>query len=128
MRFDMRGEVLEEEVYIQCSVTDRALRRLAPGFQVAEGNIRKAFDQHRATIERIASEKFDAHKVELSGNLDTAPDRRRNLLRVSHQIVCNGVLKWKIVWPNALVDVAEGETGKAVVPRGTIHHQRVPSR
>jgi hypothetical protein len=60
-------------------------------------------------------------------NLDSAPDRRCNLLRVSHQIVCNGVLKWKIVWPNALVDIAEGETWKAVVPRGTVRHQRVPS-
>src|SRR6476469_10451783 len=60
-------------------------------------------------------------------NLDSAPDRRRNLLRVSHQIVCNGVLKWKIVWPNALVDIAEGETWKAVVPRGTVRYQRVPS-
>src|SRR6476660_5914532 len=81
MRFDMRGEVLEEEAYIPCSVTDRALRRLAPGFQVAEGNIRKAFDQHRATIERIASAKFDAHKVEASGDVvivvdeEDIPDR-----------------------------------------------------
>ena len=70
MRFDMCSEVLEEEVYIQCSVTDRALRRLAPGFQVTEANIRKAFDQHRAAIERIASEKFDAHKVEPSGEIE----------------------------------------------------------
>ena len=69
MRFDMRGEILEEEVYIPCSVTDRALRRLTRGFQVAEGNIRKAFDQHRATIERIASAKFDARKVEASGDV-----------------------------------------------------------
>ena len=67
MRFDMCSEVLEEEVYIQCSVTDGALRRLAPGFQVAGANIRKAFDQHRVTIERIASEKFDAQKIEPSG-------------------------------------------------------------
>jgi Protein of unknown function (DUF1488) len=48
---------------------------------VAEGNIRKAFDQHRATIERIASEKFDARKVESSGDLaivvteEDIPDR-----------------------------------------------------
>ena len=81
MRFDMRGEVLEEEVYIQCSVTNRALRRLAPGFQVTEANIRKAFDQHRAAIERIASEKFDAQKIEPSGDVvivvqeEDLPDR-----------------------------------------------------
>ena len=81
MRFDMRSEVLEEEVYIQCSVTDRALRRLAPGFQVAEANIRTAFDRHRATIERIASEKFDAQKIEPSGEVvivvkeEDIPDR-----------------------------------------------------
>jgi hypothetical protein len=81
MRFDMCSEVLEEEMYIQCSVTDRALRRLAPGFQVTEANIRKAFDQHRAAIERIASKKFDAHKVESSGDVvivvkeEDVPDR-----------------------------------------------------
>ena len=69
MRFDMRGEVLEEEVYVQCSVTNRALRRLALGFQVTEADIRKAFDQHRAVIERIASEKFDAQKIEPSGDV-----------------------------------------------------------
>lgn len=70
MLFDMRSEVLEEEVYVQCSVTDRALRRMSPNFQVTEANIRKAFDQHRAAIERIASEKFDARKVESSGEIE----------------------------------------------------------
>ena len=80
MRFEMRGEVLEEEVHIQCSVTDRALRRLAPGFQVAEGNIRKAFDQHRATIERSPA-RNSMNKVESSGDVvivvkeEALPDR-----------------------------------------------------
>jgi hypothetical protein len=70
MRFEMRSEVIEEDVYVQCSVTGRALGRLSPNFQVTETNMRKAFDQHRAAIERIASEKFDAHKVESSGEIE----------------------------------------------------------
>jgi hypothetical protein len=70
MRFEMRSEVIEEDVYVQCSVTGRALGRLSPNFQGTETNMRKAFDQHRAAIERIASEKFDALKVEPSGEIE----------------------------------------------------------
>src|SRR5689334_11149090 len=58
---------------------------------------------------------------------DATTDRRRNLLCVGDEIVCNGFLRRKVIGTHPLVDIAERETRETIVPSWTVRNQGIPS-
>jgi hypothetical protein len=49
---------------VHCIITDRALKLFDRLLELSKEPMLKAFDEHRAAIEAIASAKFDARRIE----------------------------------------------------------------